>query len=49
MAVRNGKIYWVGAEWNGDRDNPKYQACYWVDGVRYELNGSGATAIFVEE
>jgi hypothetical protein len=34
-------MYMVG--WHGG------YACYWVDGVRHDLDGSAATAIYVEE
>jgi len=44
-AVSNGKVYMAGYYLRGS----KTQACYWVDGERHDLDGSAATAIFVEE
>jgi len=45
FAVSRGRVYLTGYEWDGH----KYTACYWVDGVRYDLDGSRATSIFVEQ
>jgi hypothetical protein len=45
VAIFGGRMYMAGSYWNG----AKYQACYWVDGVRYDLDGSVVTAVFVEE
>jgi hypothetical protein len=44
-ALANGKLYMAG----GYKDGDKYQACYWVDGQRHDLDGAVATAIYVEE
>jgi hypothetical protein len=44
-AIARGKLWMAGRYWNGSQG----QACYWVDGERYDLDGSIATSIFVEE
>ena len=43
-AVTKDNFWMVGSYQNGNQG-----ACYWVDGERYDLDGSMATAIFVAE
>jgi hypothetical protein len=44
-AVANGKVCMVGGYKRGEQ----WQAWYWIDGVQYDLDGSYANAIYVEE
>jgi len=49
FVVMGGKTYIVGYYITMTGNVYQTQACYWVDGVRYDLDGSMATAVFVEE
>jgi len=54
FTISGGKIYVTGFylyQIGDANQSVQYstQACYWVDGERYDLDGSSATAIFVEE
>lgn len=48
-AISGGKFYMVGFYGYYQQSEDQPYACYWVDGERYDLNGSSAMAIFVAE
>ena len=50
ITVSGGKTYMAGLYLKAiSEDEYTTAACYWIDGVRYNLDGQGASAIYVKE